>query len=550
MRRQRVGQGLCSTGLFILLVLRSLTPGAFAQEPPQDESAGFEIRAFVVEGNTLFTDAALRGPLKPFIGSAKTAGDVEKARAALEKAYHDAGYVSVMVNIPVPQTVEHGRVRLEVIESTIGNVRVTGNRTFTRANVLQALPALAPGRILYLPDVQRELDLLNRNPDLKVAPVLMPGSAPGTVDVELKVKDRLPLHGNLDVNNRSTHDTTELRLNGLLRYDNLWQLEHTLSAQFQLSPQDPAEVQVAAGSYTLPTPWSPSQMLALYGIWSNSDTAFGEGFQVLGKGYIVGAQYAFSLPPFPVSERWSWFPLKTGDYAHNLAFAVEFKDLEENVGAGPGAAGFRLPVRYLPFSLAYGASLPDSWGLSMLELSLHVSIRGVVSDTEEFDQKRYNASPNYVYGRLLAARTQRLPAGMELFVELEGQIADGPLISNEQYIAGGMKNVRGYQESEETSDDALFGTVELRAPELAALAGLPDWFQFVPFAFYDRAHLWLNDPLPGQCGSGTLSGTGLGFRGMITSHVAYELDWGVALSDSSRTPAGVNRVYFSVTGQF
>ena len=76
------------------------------------------------------------------------------------------------------------------------------------------------------------------------------GKTPETVDISLKVKDSLPLHGSLEINNRATHDTTELRLSGALRYDNLWQRDHSVSFQFQLSPQDPDEVRVFSASYT------------------------------------------------------------------------------------------------------------------------------------------------------------------------------------------------------------------------------------------------------------------------------------------------------------
>ncbi len=69
-------------------------------------------------------------------------------------------------------------------------------------------------------------------------------------------------------------------------------------------------------------------------------------------------------------------------------------------------------------------------------------------------------------------RDLMLPAGMGLFLKVDGQIADQPLISHEEYIAGGMTNVRGYKEAEALGDDALHGTVELAAPDMGHLLGL------------------------------------------------------------------------------
>lgn len=229
--------------------------------------ATFDIQGFIVEGNTLLPDRPLdddpSSPLKAlptiqselegFIGASKTVDDIEKARASLEETYHKQGYPTVLVNIP-EQTLENGMVRLEVTESTIRRVRVTGNEYYTMENILTDMPTLRQGEVLNLPHLQEELKQVNRNTDLRVEPALTPGKEFGTVDVELKVKDSRPLHGSLELNNRNSKDTTDLRLSGAIRYDNLWQKDHSISGQFQTSPQDTEEVQVLSASYILPTP--------------------------------------------------------------------------------------------------------------------------------------------------------------------------------------------------------------------------------------------------------------------------------------------------------
>jgi len=292
-------------------------PLAYGQA--EDQQPAFEISAFEVEGNTLLLEAEIQSSLAGFAGPSKTAEDVETARDALEGLYHKKGYPTVLVNIP-EQTVEEGVVRLRVLESKIRRVKVTGNRYFTMDKILRELPSFRPGEILYVPKVEAELNKVNRNPDFKVAPVLMPGKEAGAIDVELKVKDRLPLHGSVELNNRSSHDTTDLRLNAMIRYDNLWQKEHSISFQYQTSPEDKDEVQVAAGSYVLPAPWKDDHLVALYGIWSDSDTAFGEGFDVVGKGNIFGARYVMPLPSYKL-------------YTHNVTLGLDYKTLMKPQGS-------------------------------------------------------------------------------------------------------------------------------------------------------------------------------------------------------------------------
>ena len=82
--------------------------------------------------------------------------------------------------------------------------------------------------------------------------MLRPGKLFGTTEVDLTVEDESPLHGSLELNNKHGSDTTSARLQGALRYDNLWQLEHSVGVQLQVSPQDTSEVRVMAASYSVP----------------------------------------------------------------------------------------------------------------------------------------------------------------------------------------------------------------------------------------------------------------------------------------------------------
>jgi len=496
----------------------------------------FDIRRIVVEGNTLLSDEQISKVLDEFAGPGKTAADVERAREKLEDLYHREGYPTVLVNIP-EQTVEEGIVRLQVIESKIGKVRVTGNQYFTMENILKDLPSFRPGKILHIPSVQADLNKVNSNPDLNVSPVLMAGREPGTTDVELKVKDQLPLHASIELNNRSSHDTSDLRLNTIIGYHNLWQREHSISLQYQTSPEKTEEVQVMAGSYVLPTPWNDKHLLAMYGIWSDSETAFGEGFQVVGKGNIFGARYVIPLPAYRT-------------YAHNITIGIDYKDFEETLGFETEEEGTKTPVTYIPLSFSYSSSLPDSTGFTQFSAGANMALRGMVTDQREFEVKRYKARGNYLYATAGIERTQKLPAGMGLFLKLDGQLADQPLISNEQYSAGGMESVRGYKESEELGDNAIHGTIELRAPDLAGIFDLPKKFSFTPYLFYDAAELRTKDPLPGENRSVTIEGAGAGVRGYVTRYIEYGFDWATALADTDRTEKGDTLVYFMVKCEF
>src|SRR5690606_8847947 len=100
---------------------------------------------------------------------------------------------------------------------------------------------------------QDDLNRLNRlSRNLRVTPVLKPGRTPGTVEVDLRVRDELPLWGALEINNHNSLDTSATRLALDLGFDNLWQRQHSLSLQFQNTPEQTQESRVWAGTYILP----------------------------------------------------------------------------------------------------------------------------------------------------------------------------------------------------------------------------------------------------------------------------------------------------------
>ncbi|MGD2063101.1 MAG: ShlB/FhaC/HecB family hemolysin secretion/activation protein [Nitrospirota bacterium] len=493
-------------GLSLLFfVAMILSPLSGAGEP-----LTFTVERFAVDGNSLLEIERIDAKLRQYIGAAKTIEDVEAARAALEQLYHSAGYPAVLVFIP-EQTTETGVIRLQVVESRVGRVRITGNRFFAKEKIMRELPSLSPDELIYLPAVQADLTRANRNPNFKVAPVMMPGREPGTIDVELKVQDKLPLHGRVELNNRSTSSTSDLRLSARVSYDNLWQRDHSVALQYQTSPQETDEVKVFVASYSLPAPWDTDDYLAIYSVVSDSNTVSpvgaGGSAQVIGEGEIYGLRYVVSLPTYE-------------EYNHNVTFGVDYKNFRETQGDE-----IQPSVRYLPLSLSYAATLPDAGGVTRFDAGFNLALRRLVTDQGEFEEKRFRARGNYLYFTAGVERVQKLPFGLSLTGTGQGQLANEPLISNEQYSAGGVDSVRGYPEVTVLGDNAGRLSIELQGPDLTQIVGLwDDHLDLHPFLFYDAARTKTKSPLPGQDAIEELRGTGAGLRGRLWDGLQFTVD--------------------------
>ena len=161
------------------------------------------------------------------------------AAGDLQAAYRERGYMTVVVGLP-PQKLTNAEVTVKVTEAPLVaiNVKYDGGRYFSSNNVMKALPDLRTNILLNAKIFQRELDAANMSRDRQIYPVVGPGPEPGTSELTLTVKDRLPWHARLELNNdQATPGTPLLRANFNSQYDNLWGLEHEIGLQYSFSPE-------------------------------------------------------------------------------------------------------------------------------------------------------------------------------------------------------------------------------------------------------------------------------------------------------------------------
>jgi len=525
--------------LFLSLAPLQAVLGDEGQSPAPDKSATetaaqrFDVLEFRVSGNTLLESMDIERALLPYMGPSKTLVDVEAARTNLEQRHRDAGFATVFVSIP-EQEVKNGTVHLKVDEARVESFRVKGARYFMPSAMRAMVSAAAPGEKMYMPEVQRQLTALNAlSPDRSVTPVLRPGRTPGTVEIELRVKDELPLHGSVELNNQASPDTTDLRALASLRYDNLWQRGHGLNVQYQTAPKDTQEMRVWSGTYD----WrlhsgsevSPNSML-FYAVRSESNTATVGSLAVIGKGNIFGVR---GLLPFGVSE---------AGY-HSLSLGAEYKDFRESVVLG--ADSFNNPIDYLGFTVQYDAVLRSENTFTQWSIGPSFGVRGFGNTEQEFDDKRINARPNYFYLRGRVEHNREWPSKWRTIWRASAQLSAYPLISNEQFSAGGANTVRGYYESQALGDYGVVGGLEIQSPSLAGILG-EQARELRALTFAEGTALRIHDPLPGQESHHELSSAGIGLRLTMGKTLNARLDWGRVFEDAGEIEAGDHRVHFSI----
>lgn len=516
------------------LLFLTLTNIVLGQSPPPaPEEPHFYIQEYRVQGSRTLPPLAVEEAIYPYLGRGRTQADVEKARAALEQAYHKAGYQTVTVEFP-PQQVAEGVVFLKVSENPVGRLRIRNTRYFTPDAIRKRAPELAEGNVLNFSDVQKAVLRLNRLRDLRVTPELKPGAEPGTIDVDLKVADTLPLHGSIELNNRYSADTVPLRLNGSISYDNLWQAGHSAGFSFQTAPEKPSDATVYSAFYLARFKELDWLSLLLQGTKQNSDVSTLGGLAVAGRGKVIGARLLVTLPG-------------SDHFFHSISAGADYKNFDENILLNGDKIA--TPIEYYPLSVNYGAAWTGKGHGTDLNAGLNFSLRGLGSDNLEFDAKRYNATGNYFYLRGDLAHTHDIPGGLQIFAKIQGQASKDNLINSEQYSGGGVGTVRGYLESAALGDNAAIGTLEIRSPALLP-PGDNKSTEWRLYGFIDGGRLTLNDPLPEQQDTFDLLSIGAGTRLKLFNHFNGSLDAGFPLRGLNQTNRGDWLLSFRLQAEF
>nr|WP_276597980.1 POTRA domain-containing protein [Roseateles koreensis] len=518
----------------------------------------FAILEFEIDGNTVLPVAVVEQTVTPFMGDDRQMSDVEAARDALEKRYQQAGYLTVFVDVP-EQRVDGGVVRLHVTEGRVERLRVTGARYYDQGVIRERVSQMAPGQVPDFNEAARQISEITRD-ERQIQQLLKPGLTPGTFDVELRVADKLPMSASLEINNRHTADTDPWRASLNVRYDNLWQRDHSLSLTLTTAPREVRQSSVFVANYSAPLGGQDSVLG--YAVLSDSLVA------PLGAGTVIGKGATYGL-------RWVR-TVGLADEAHSFSLGADYKDVRQRQQFG--GTDLSTPVRYLPFQAGYTGNWFGTSGQTQLTTSLVFASRslfaqqidcpGNVGQVDQFQCSRDGADGSFAYWRgdlrgnrsvtrLLGQDSADAGSWGDLHLHLGWQLSTQPLVSGEQMAMGGADTVRGYLDAEAAGDTAWLGSLEWRSRNLlsgwaasgaaAAGAGRPRELNLLGFVEAGQARTL--QPLPEQQEHVSLAGTGLGLRFRAAPNINADLDVGWPLKTTRLSPKGEPRLHVRLSAQ-
>jgi hemolysin activation/secretion protein len=614
----------------------------------------FDVEHYVVTGNSVLTSHTIAATITNIDGAFGTNVSFDGVKAVVEQlqqAYHDRGYSTVFVTLP-HQKLTNATVKIEVLEGRLQAIDITGNRYFSSNNIMRALPSLHSNMVIDAPVLQAELNRANANQDRQIIPIVGPGSEPGTSVLTLRVKDRLPLHAKVDLDNHYSPGTPALRVNTSAVYNNLWQLEHSIGAQYSFSPEkykppddwpfyDQPQVANYSAFYRLPLgnpvslenritanpgsfgfseatrkfnlpPAGNTPSLTVFASRSTIDTGSANTLNSVitepGSNPSISEQDFVHSPTInqDIAGRFD-YPLTTsGNLQSSFSGGLDFKFyqitnyktnfftfvqtnflngipvLPPDVNVVPSLVPItENEVHYLPLSFHYSGNWNDSYGVSTIGLGVGVNLwydalfattatatvlttnsngtitTNVVTSTKNVTGKKAiqliaGSSESTGYWVVLNpsySRTILLHDWTTSF-RTDAQLASQPLISPEQFGAGGVNSVRGYPEGDVFGDEGWHMSLEEDTPVHTVgmiRDGTP--LTFRASIYTDYAGVYLLDP-QGRPRWQRLWGTGMGFTAGAGPHWQAQFLFSWPLISSPDTPAYQPRFDFALTAQF
>jgi hemolysin activation/secretion protein len=491
-------------------------PGVPLPSEAERETLGAEAGIVVTElelvGNTVIEEAALREAAAPYLGRPIDSADLERLRRALTAVYVHAGYVSSGARLP-EQDVRDGRLRVEITEGRLAEIRIVGARHY-RESVLRRRLARAEGppvRIAQDPRIAR-LDAR-----------LEPGTEVGRSRLFVAVEENDPARAGVAFDNYQSPSVGSYAGHADVAHENPLGLGDRLAGEVSVSEG----LYRVAGHYSIPLHASGTELgfEARYSDAEIVEPALDE-LDIGNESLSLSARLGQTLYRTP--QDW----LEAG-----LSFDVRqsrstiFGD--EGFAFSEGTDYGRSELRVLRFDAAWTRRLRSaaltlrsiaSGGLDALGATMHRGdVPGGPVPSDDLPEGVFFSWVGQLrYFHRFAA------TGIELDLAGDVQLADRALLPLEQFVIGGPGSVRGYRTNQLAGDEGFSSGLEVRLPLWRTDTGRTI-VALAPFAEVGRVSFKGDQDASGKR---TLSSLGAGLEWVPRPDLSLRFDWGGALRDS------------------
>lgn len=431
---------------FIFLIVSLLLPSAAAAQ-------SFQLNDVRFSDSIYLSDAELNAVATQYEGRTVGFDDLEALLADVQALYLQSGILTARAVLP-PQEIVDGVLRVELVEATVAEVRVSElNRTdprFVRNSI-----SLEPGEAPDFEALERDLRIYEISHDVRPQLQFEPGDEPGTTVATINIEEPEFQRWSASINNFGNEQTGELQASVVGQLSSLTRWRDTLSIQARIS-----EGSYGGGlAYSRPVGTRGARVNAALGI-STADVISGAFLPVNIETDSISGTFGYRRP-FRIRPN-SHFTVEA-NYVYERSESTLSGLLLSDVAINEAVA----QVGY--FHLKPGRSF-----------SALAGIKAGRADAEEVSLTE--GSYQLAFGSF--GYLQALGSRLALDMGMTWQYAqDENLPVGRLYSAGGIDTVRGYPVNVRSGDSGLVLRAQLGSLRPIALG--QSGFSAQPFGFVD-----------------------------------------------------------------
>lgn len=485
--------------------LLPLPPSAPPEGAP-DVDIRVTIARVEVLGSTVFSEADLAAVTDPFVGLEATLEDLLAIRTAVTELYVNNGYTTSGAFLP-PQDITDGVIQIQVVEGELERVDIEGLQrvrdAYVRDRIIRA--TRTPVNLL---DLETALQLLQQDPLFRrLQAELTAGSTPGRSILSVDLAEARAFFTRTSFANDEPPGIGSTRAGLRVEHGNLtgW------GDRLRLSSDITQGLNRYAANYTIPVSARNSTLSFTYNTSrSKVITDLFEAQNIRSTSFSAGLEYRQPIYRTPSTE----FALTVGGLVRDSRSFV----LGQPVSLSPGSVEGVSKVAALTFAQDWVQRQPTrvlsarsefSWGVDAFNATVN-------DNTVDASFLKWIGQFQWVQG---------LPDDMVFVARTATQLSFDPLLPLEKFSIGGVDTVRGYARNQLTTDNGIYGSLELRIPVAADPNGLGS---IVVYPFFDVGKGW---EATDSVDPDTLVSTGLGLRWDFNPRMSLQLDWGIPLND-------------------
>ncbi len=501
---------------------------AVLPRPPGAENVRLTLTEIALEDVNAIAPEKLAALWQDKLNTDIALADVYAIADKITAYYRDAGFVLARAYIP-QQEISDGRVRIAVAEGRIGHVLFEA--PFPETNLItMVLDGMRQLPVLNIRKLENQLLLLGDLPGTSFHVVLQPDNS-GFVNVVVVGEQDPTFSGTASLDNSGSRYLGPYLLSATVDLANLPALFHqtslTVSTALQLQ-----ELAMVAGSHSMPL-GRPDLMLTV-------DTSYTKGE----PGYVLTSNEIDSRS-LQLGMRVDWQVIRQRLGSLKLSGGFTYRDSKTEVASAPftedNIRSVFAGIRYDWYDFLSGYNLS--------QLTFTQGLPGFLGGSHTGDADLSRAAGQFDFRKLELSlmRHQPLPGELTLFGALNAQVANGPLLSSEEFGFGGSYIGRAYDPSEITGDSGFSLLLELRSRQLEVRRlGL-----LQPLLFVDYGAIWNRDS--GQDANRDGASLGIGARLEASHGLSAELTLAqpiISSEDSTYRNNGGPRLLFALRAKF